>query len=120
MNGQTLVEQNRERGLYLLDRQVIAGGDIALHVYYIPRGWVDDFSKAAGFEWGPDATGPEDEDGPEVYCYAPNQNTKNPPVETLWIPVPDLERMEAITDARARELHPALFEVLERIDQGQT
>lgn len=119
MNADMLIQRNRERDIYLLDRQVIAGGDIALHVYYIPQGWVDDFSKAAGFQWGPDATGPDDEDGPEVYCYAPNQLAKNPTVETLWIPVPDLERMEEITEERARELHPALFEVLERINQKQ-
>ncbi len=70
-------------------------------------------------EWGPDATGPDDEDGPEVYCYAPTEDMKNPPVETLWVNLPDLERMEAITEERAREVHPALFDLLDKINRGE-
>lgn len=110
----TIIERNRERDLYLLDTGKRDDG-VTCHVYLIPRGWVDEFSKAAGHEWGPDATGPDDADGPEVYCYAPNGSS----FETFWVPVADLEKMEEITEQRARQIEPALFETLAKINQDQ-
>ncbi len=103
---QNVVEANRERDLLLTDRR---------HVYFIPQGWCDEWSVAAGFEGGLDWV-ENGEPSPEINCYAPTHTKMNSPVDTLFVKVADLQKLDEIDEMPAKKLHPELFAHLERIN----
>jgi hypothetical protein len=107
---ENVIEANRQRTLILTDGE---------HVYYVPEGWADGFTYAAGCTGGPDwQEGDEDmADGPGLYCYAALNTDPNSPVETLFVSVAVLQGMKEISEEEARQLHPALFEYLAAIDE---
>ena len=103
---QNVVEANRERDLWLVDE--------VCNVYFIPQGWCDEWSIAAGFTGGLD----NEEDGPEIYCYAPTHTYANSPIDTLFVPVTMLQPLRETDEQTARLVHPALAAFLDAINQG--
>lgn len=102
---QNVIEANRERDLWLKDN-----ADNLNHCIFIPRGWCDEIP----------ANPLDEEDGPEIYCYAATLLIPNSPVETLWVEIARLQTMEETTQARAQKLHPALQDHLNEIDEKPT
>ncbi len=105
---ESVVEANRERDLYLSD---------GLHVYYVPLLWCDAWSftqgHTGGLDWTPEHA--EFSSGPEVYCYAPTHLEANSHVDTMFVLVERLQRMDELTEEQARYVHPELFNYLEII-----
>ncbi len=105
---QNVVEANRERTLYLFDGS---------HIYYVPQGWCDDFSSVDGGD-GLNNLGENGVPEPEIYCYAPLYIVANSAVDTFYVKVDDLQKMEEVTEDRAKAIHPALFDHLDKINSG--
>lgn len=104
-----ITELNRKRDVFLTDKE---------NVFFIPLGWCDAWSYAQGHTGGLDWT-PEHSDmadGPEIYCYAPSGIGANSDVETLFVLVSSLEKMQEVSEAEARQIHPKLFETLKNIN----
>jgi len=93
--------RNQAADLFLTD------GD---NVYFFPQGWVDSWLVKNGMTGGID-----NEDGPEIYGYAPTDTEPNSAVDTMFVPISDLDKLREIDEAKARKIHPYLFECLKII-----
>ena len=115
----TIIERNRERTLWL--KELDQDGKDTGNRHMIPQGWCDDFSIAAGSEWGPDYVKKDDADDtePELYCYTPTRTVPNSPVETVWVAVSHLETLPETTEEEARQSHPRLANYLDAINRGE-
>ena len=107
---QNVVTANREQDLWLTDET---------HVYFAPQGWCDAWSVAAGFTGGLDFIDDYGKPDPEIYCYAPIEDVPNSEVDTLFIPVRELQAMREIDETEAKQLHPALFDFLSHVAGGE-
>jgi hypothetical protein len=96
-----LIVNNRDRDLYLKD--VETPGNVIL----IPQGWCNAFRNVD-----------EDTGEVETYGYMGIHIEPNGPVDTLWVTFSHLERCEEITEAQARQIHPALFDHLQAINDN--
>jgi hypothetical protein len=105
-----IIETNTSRELFLTDGK---------NVYFIPRGWCWGWSVEKGFSGGLDFVNDDGFAKPEIYCYAPTHTVENSPVDTLFIPVTDLEKLEEVTEERAKDIHPVLFAFLDAINRGE-
>ena len=93
-----VVRENRKADVYLRNPE---GG-----VVFIPQGWCDEFEQDADSE-------------PEIMTYASVGLGENGPVDNLYITISCLNAMRQISETEARELHPFLFDVLARINNGE-
>lgn len=92
-----ILKANAKRDLFLLDKK---------NVIFIPQDWpVEDYGK--------------DDGGLHIMCYAPLYTVPNSSVDTLWTSVADLGKLREITEEKAREVHPALFVHLDKINRGE-
>ena len=103
-----IVATTRTRNVYL--RELNDAGEPTGNALMVPAGWCDYFKRANGFVAGPDTVIPnQDDDVPEMFCWAPLWNTPDSEIDTMWIPIKDLERYPEITEHDARALHPRMF-----------
>lgn len=112
----SIVDKNRERSLYLLDRETD-------RVVFIPQGWCDDFANVHQDE---DAFGDLAE--PEIYCWYGNPDCLafkgRDDREWMtwdaqeWFKLSALERMRELSEAEAWVADPDLFELLDAVNSG--
>ena len=93
-----VVRENRKADVYLRNPEG--------SVVFIPQGWCDEFEQDADSE-------------PEIMTYASVGPGENGPVDNLYITISCLNAMRQISETEARELHPFLFDVLARINNGE-
>lgn len=109
----------RQEITQLRDRYIVANKDRDLlftdgkNCYYFPKGWCSEFTVNKGFTGGPD----NEEDGPELYGYAPTHTFANSQVETMFVAMSDLDKLRHIGREEAFKLHPRLKAHLDEIDR---
>jgi hypothetical protein len=100
-----VVAESAKRDLYLLDP---AQGAQPASVIYIPEGWEHDLS--------------DEDDGPKgsIYGYGLGvYGEGKTEYSTYWYRVSDLEKLNEITEAEARQIDPGLFQYLDKINREE-
>lgn len=104
-----ILNNNEQQDQYFYDRR-------ANRIVFLPKGWANEIPNL------------DEEDEVQVYCWFGNQDTlafkKRTTNEWLttdaqgWFDVSNLEEMEIVDEAQARELDPNLFELLSFVDSS--